>query len=271
MFSRKTQKRISLLCTFLILAVCILAFGNVTSAWFTKNRHLESQNQKIQIDNVGVLVEDYKVYRYDWSSNSVSDVTNTPNEYVLPQYDSIFKEKNERSPLLYEIHLSNVDPSVQTLMVTVECASTSTSPTSRLTSNIVYFKAAARRSVSIAQGVELTDSTAAGTKQSTAVSYFSGSGQTAHCFSSVTKSGNTYTFGTKQTSINFNVTIPAGAVELDTDTGDYKLVLYMLIGYDELLVEAQDITYFGDIDIQSLSQEIQFDNDITRITFSYVN
>lgn len=255
--------------TVILIVVALLSVSTLSYAWLTRNKELESQGQKMQIEAQGVITESYKVYRYNNDTNHIDDITTDTNIYEMAAYDSIFTERNVNTPLLYEISLRNVPDVATMITVRLECSeSTYTRVTNAggFTSNIVYSECASLSTINVWANSNGYSPVSAGysdqadrdDKFDTIVSYFNSVGTETKFVTSLSPSP------VKSSVMEYNITA----------TGDAqgKAVVYLIIDYDQELVSDQGIFEFGNIDISSQTidlfrQYVPFVNDIVKITF----
>lgn len=265
--------------SLIMLLVALLSVAALSYAWLASNKEVESQKHQMQIESMGVQINTFKVYRYDYQSNSIIELTTDTDIYRMTPYDSIFTQRNGNTALLFEITLQNVPERTTSINMTIGCdGEVTTFPTAEgyseyevpedvYTSNVVYFRAATKKTIT-EQGASVVLPDMDNFQDIIGVLNEYGAGGQ---FLTATKSGNTYNFGTKA----YTLTVPMD-VWASERTDDGNVTVFLMFDYDETLLEAQLIDDFGHIDISGYADkigyadDIVFQNDITEISFENV-
>lgn len=259
------RNKIKVIENFIILLLCIVAVGSLTYAWVMLNKNLDANNEQIQLELRGVTIESYSVYQYNEELNQVDLIDTTDGHFKMTAYDSIFDERNDNTPLLFAFKIRDINPTQNSFNITLNCvpghdyiASQTGSDDDNYTSNLVYMKATTSDAIGIEPLSDLQNEDATTRKNffNNIKDWFKNTDNS----SSYSKNQFLSPISpyTKQDSIYLNIAVP--------EDNDGTVTVYMILDYDSDLVELQNITYFGQIDITSQDRnKVEFKNDITTI------
>jgi len=247
--------------------VIIATLAGCSFAWVGMNKQFYSNGLEMQVKTkTGVIISNCQVYKRDGMSGAINV---TEEEHLeLTEYDTVFPDKNVDTPIILRVELSQIPSSNPTLAFDLTCSGTWTTDgtasgkLAKHLSNIVEIRFGFCHEVddlfdpndTSKNATQIFDTAYAELQEN-----FSGLR-----FAKVSKSGSTYT--------NVEKTNVISSDEISGyESNDGKLVIYVAICYAEDLVAAylnqNDFAEGGD----TLSEMIDFPNDMGRITFDYVS
>nr|AIF26506.1 hypothetical protein [uncultured bacterium fosmid pJB39A3] len=229
-----------------LICVSLVLVGSYS--WVANNKRLKSDNMEVQLDYSSIAIASFNVYKYDLETNTYIRIDD--GEYSLAPYDSIFKERNVNTPLVFEVKIKGKLHSP--LDISFNCSSKV--PKDHYTSNIVYVKGATGGTI----GVSSEDPE---TIFKTVTEFFaSDASPEQKQFLTAEKKGNEWVFGEKKQALDFEIALTEEEVEGN------ELTVYFIVDYDDTLVQAQGIANFSDITILQ-NRALPYHNDITQIRF----
>lgn len=102
------KKKSPLLLSGIALFISALMLTSVSVAWFSMNKKTTANNSMVGVGQSNGV--SYTFYRYDTASNTVSELQDTSN-ITLNEYDRIFTNENENTPLIVKIEAVNTQSS----------------------------------------------------------------------------------------------------------------------------------------------------------------
>lgn len=281
------SKKLTWLKVFALAALCISMAVGGSFAWTMMNRIVSQTGMAFQIDGESMSISTYRAYRYNPETLEYENITDQAPNYHLAPFDSIFRERNVNTPLLFAVTVSGypegtnqIDISFYTNRPLMENPQGEEDPSTgkvvnRYTSAIVRMKAAAGSYIFAGDATDYESNPLLYPQlYSKATDYiFKGanSSNTAK-FVNITKSGLKSTY-VADSNGEYRTPTAVCHVPIDptikarNDDDELYTVVYFLIDYDEELIETQDITNFNTFKLQ-LGAAIEFENDIPLITFT---
>ncbi len=221
--------RYKLTCAALLFSLNLATIFTSVYAWFTAVRKNGASGMSIQM-YAHELDLRYQVYKYSDEAKSVINATDRQDALTLLEYDSVFKDRNDNTPILVEFTLlGGAINDGSSIRVTTTCSNASA--TAKALSNIIELKFAL-----------LTP------ESSDPASLWS---EAIDSFESV--NGKRFKVGNAK-NLSVTYTIENYGASLAND----GLHFFMLINYAEDLIEDFDFDLFD-------SQTTAFSNDLTTI------
>lgn len=85
-----------------VSVIMLLVFGTIS--WFTGSRENQVGGMSMRASyERGYVVNDYKAYKYNLTSNSCVEITDYSNGLLLNEYDTVFTDRNENTGILMKI------------------------------------------------------------------------------------------------------------------------------------------------------------------------
>jgi len=127
-----------------IMTAALLALFDLAScfagtlAWFTAAKTADASRMAVQM-YTHELDMSYRVYKYDDDLKSAINATGQADALVLQEYDSVFENHNEHTPIIIEFAMTGMDLG-ENIPVYVTAHCTNATYDERYISNIVEFK-----------------------------------------------------------------------------------------------------------------------------------
>lgn len=260
-----------------VIVLSCIAFLDKSLAWFSSNSRVTADGMDIKLnsdDSVGI--SRIRVYKVNEDNNSATLYDNPPASELkdiltLNQYDSVFAEKRENTPIIIITTLENFKSGEQAATLTVtfslkeQTGYTTTVESKQVLmpyiSNFINVCCSSDPSLSVADRIpDEYYKYARDWLLSPSVSLSS------QRFVSYTGSGNSTIVGTKENTLTFSLEKPAGQTTLD---------VYLLLSYDENLIAKfvndndKGIGSVGELEgFFVWGSEISFSKDIDKISFA---
>jgi len=245
--TKSTTIYLSFLVSFLAISIMLIC-SFFTFAWFANSRDSSVAGLDVHVEDVKALyIKDYYVYRY--SDDSKAGVLDTSDHIHLSSYDTVFTDRNNNTPIIIKFVMEGATISNgDNFTISIDCSSALLENNKIVSSlsNIVQFKCgiiSALDNVSNANTIYTTSKT-----------FF---GDTNNTFSSATFVSGT----TKNNTISLSVS---------GYTSGTNLTIYLQLNYDSTLVNSYLESNQGSssVNIDLLGQIINFNSDITELTFT---
>lgn len=219
-----------LICALLLMALNLATAFVGVYAWFVSGRRSDASGMRIQM-YTHELDLSYRVYKYSDEVKGVIEATDMPDAFTLLEYDSVFTDRNDNTPIIVDFSLTGAILSENTpIQVISSC--TAANPTAKALSNIIELKFALLNNVGADASAIWSD----------AVGYFENA------------SGNRFKVGnSKNTTVSYTIR------NYGSHIVNNALHFFMQLNY------APDLIGEFEFDLAD-SQTTAFSNDLTTIS-----
>lgn len=224
--------RTKLICALLLMALNLATAFVGVYAWFVSGWRSDASGMRVQM-YTHELDLSYRVYKYSDEVKGVIEATDFPDAFTLLEYDSVFTDRNDNTPIIVDFSLTGAALSAASpIYISADC--TTQSPIAKALSNIIELKFALLEDVGSAASAIWSD----------AVDHFENA---PGCRFKVG--------GNKDTSLEYTIDNYEGHVVGNT------LRFFMQMNYADDLIDEFDFDWTD-------SQTTVFSNDLTTISCS---
>lgn len=130
--------RIKVACAALLMLFNLATAFTGVYAWFTAVRRTDAAGMRVQM-YAHELDLSYRVYKYSDEDKRAIDATDRQDAFALSEYDSVFADRNGRTPIIVDFSLRGAALS-EGSPIRVSATCSNPSPSAKVLSNIVELK-----------------------------------------------------------------------------------------------------------------------------------
>lgn len=139
------KQNLKMFLSLLLLLFNVAACFAGTWSWYVSTQQINASSFQLQI-YAHELDMSYRVYKYDDDVKSAINVTGQADALVLQEYDSVFEDHNDHTPIIIEFMMTGIDLG-EDIPVYINTHCTNAIYNSRYISNIVELKFALINSI----------------------------------------------------------------------------------------------------------------------------
>ena len=130
--------RTKLICALLLMALNLATAFVGVYAWFVSGWRSDASGMCVQM-YTHELDLSYRVYKYSDEVKGVIEATDSPDAFVLLEYDSVFTDRNDNTPIIVDFSLTGAALSAASpICMSADC--TAQSPIAKALSNVIELK-----------------------------------------------------------------------------------------------------------------------------------